>query len=135
MEVTDFFTGILQNAIVIIGEKLFDALNLRSPSKKEKLISLIIKTLDAISATKLHIQSHNGTYVQSPDLVNLYHELLRELEYLKKENLIEEIPDYLHSKIRFWQDPQSHLNNQILLDAIPTLDKIKEACINVLKKL
>jgi len=74
-------------------------------------------------------------YVQSPALVNLYQEILRELEYFKKEKLIEEIPSYLNSKIRFWEEPQSHLDNQILLDTIPALDKIKAECVIVLKKL
>ena len=109
--------------------KLLKAL-ISDKKDKEKIVDTITLTLDAICVTKTHIQTNNGFHIKNDALADLYEEIISRLENLEVQN----IPEHLRSKAKYWRNPSAYNSNEHLLGSVAKLEEIKNECINQLKK-
>ena len=99
-------------------------LNLTSISheKREKLSDALTSIQLASIKTRNFID--NNGYEPNMDLAELWNVALHKSINAK----LKDLPDYLHSKSKFWGKPQDWLNEPTSMELVPKLNYINDQC-------
>ncbi len=99
---------------------------------------MILRILRLNEATRNHIVNSDGDFIRSKTLCNGYIGLKEEIEVINPilGNVIPaDLLEMLGQKAIFWDKPQTFVENQPLLNLIPTLQEIDELCEELLNEI
>lgn len=112
-------------------KKLMEEIKLigMSQEKRERLSEALTSIQYASIETRNFID--NNGYEPNMDLAKLWNVALQ--KSINAE--LKELPDYLHSKSKFWGKPQDWINEPTSMELVPKLKYINEQCDSLLVQL